>query len=159
MAYHEIAGQLDAAGLKFAVVVSRFNGFFTQQLLKGALDCIVRHGGAEANVTVVWVPGANEIPLVAGQLAARGGADAIIGLGAVIQGATDHADLINAQVSRSLAQVGLTHGIPVINAVICAASLDQAVERSGTKAGNKGWDGALAAIEMAAVFRQLKARK
>jgi len=142
----------------FAIVISRFNGFFTQQLLKGALDCIVRHGGAEANVTVVWVPGANEIPLVAGRLAARGGTDAVIALGAVIQGATDHADLINAQVSRSLAQVGLTHGLPVINAVVCAGNLEQAVERSGAKAGNKGWDGALAAIEMVAVFRQLKAK-
>ena len=159
MAYQEIAGVLDATGMKFAIVVSRFNSFFTQQLLKGALDCIVRHGGAEEQVTVVWVPGANELPLVADRLLARGGADAVIALGAVIQGATDHADLINSQVSRSLAQIGLTHGVPVINAVVCAGSLEQAVERSGTKAGNKGWDGALAAIEMAAVFRQLKSAK
>ena len=156
MAYHEIAGQLDATGLKLAIVVSRFNSFFTQQLLKGALDCHVRHGGSEQNVTVVWVPGANEIPLVAERLASQGGQDAILALGAVIQGATDHADLINAQVSRSLAQIGLTHGIPVLNGVVCAANLEQAIERSGTKAGNKGWDGALAAIEMAAVFKKLQ---
>ena len=156
MAIREITGQLDATGVKFAIVVSRFNGFFTQQLLKGALDCLARHGGSEANITVVWVPGANEIPLVAERLAARGGVAAVIALGAVIQGATDHADLINAQVSRSLAQIGLTHGLPVINAVVCASTLEQAIERSGAKAGNKGWDGALAAIEMAAVCRQLK---
>lgn len=156
MSYKEIAGQLNAAGVKFAIVISRFNSIFTQQLLKGALDCIVRHGGSEENVTVVWVPGANELPLVAAQLAARGHVDAIIALGAVIQGATDHADLINSQVSRSLAQVGLQHGVPVLNAVVCAANLEQAVERSGSKAGNKGWDGALAAIEMAAVFKKLQ---
>lgn len=155
MAYKEVSGQLNAAGMKFGVVVSRFNSFFTQQLLKGALDCIVRHGGSEEQVTVVWVPGANEIPFATEQLAAAGGQDAIIALGAVIQGATDHADLINAQVSRSLAQIGLAHRVPVLNAVVCANNLEQAVERSGSKAGNKGWDGAMAAIEMAGVCRQL----
>ena len=159
MAYKEIAGQLDASGMKVAIVISRFNSFFTQQLLKGALDCLVRHGGSEENVTVVWVPGANEIPQVAEQIATRTSVEAIIALGAVIQGATDHADLINGQVSRSLAQIGLQHGVPVLNAVVCAANLEQAVERSGSKAGNKGWDGALAAIEMAAVYRQLKAQR
>ncbi len=156
MAHKEVSGQLNAAGLKFGIVISRFNSIFTQQLLKGALDCLVRHGGSEEQVTVVWVPGANEIPLAAEQLVARGGLDAIIALGAVIQGATDHADLINAQVSRSLAQIGLAHGVPVLNAVVCANSLEQAVDRAGAKAGNKGWDGALAAIEMADVFRKLK---
>ena len=156
MAYKEVSGQLNAAGLKFGIVVSRFNSIFTQQLLKGALDCLARHGGSEDQVTVVWVPGANEIPLAAEQLAVRGGVDAIIALGAVIQGATDHADLINAQVSRSLGQIGLTHGVPVLNAVVCANSLEQAVERAGAKAGNKGWDGALAAIEMADVFKRLQ---
>ncbi|MEI6212268.1 MAG: 6,7-dimethyl-8-ribityllumazine synthase [bacterium] len=156
MSYKEVSGQLSAAGMKFGIVVSRFNSIFTQQLLKGALDCIVRHGGSEEQVTVVWVPGANELPLVVDQLAALGGQDAIIALGAVIQGATDHADLINAQVSRSLAQTGLSRGVPVLNAVVCANNLEQAVDRSGAKAGNKGWDGALAAIEMASVFKKLK---
>jgi len=156
MAYKEVSGQLSAAGMKFGIVISRFNSFFTQQLLKGALDCIVRHGGSEEQVTVVWVPGANELPLVAEQLAAKGEPDAIIALGAVIHGATDHADLINSQVSRSLAQIGLMHGVPVLNAVVCANNLEQAVERSGSKAGNKGWDGALAAIEMASVFKKLQ---
>ena len=156
MAYKEVSGQLNAAGMKFGIVISRFNSFFTQQLLKGELDCIVRLGGSEEQVTVVWVPGANELPLVAEQLAVRGGLDAIVALGAVIQGATDHADLINAQVSRSLAHVGIAHGVPVLNAVVCANNLEQAIERSGSKAGNKGWDGALAAIEMASVSKKLQ---
>jgi len=159
MSHRELSGQLDAAGVKLAIVVSRFNSFLTQQLLKGALDCYIRHGGSEKDVTVVWVPGANEIPLVVERLAFQGEQDAILALGAVIQGATDHADLINAQVSKSLANVGLTHGLPVLNGVVCATSLEQAIERSGTKSGNKGWDGALAAIEMASVFRQIAAKK
>lgn len=155
MAYQEVAGQLQAAGLRFGVVVSRFNSIFTQQLLKGAVDCIVRHGGSAEQVTVVWVPGANEIPLAADRLAAQGGYHAVIALGVVIQGATDHADLINAQVARALAQISLARSLPVLNAVVCANNLEQAVERAGSKAGNKGWDGALAAIEMASVLKQL----
>lgn len=156
MGYREIAGQLNAADTKFAIVISRFNSFLTAQLLKGAVDCLVRHGGAESAVTVVWVPGANEIPLAVERLAAGGKHAAIIALGAVIQGATPHAELINSQVSRSLAKIGLDHAVPVLNGVICADTIEQAVERSGTKAGNKGWDAALSAIEMVSVFRQLK---
>jgi len=155
MAYHEVNGQLSAADVKIAIAISRFNSLFTAQLLKGAIDCIERHGGRAENVTVVWVPGANELPLVADKLAATGRFQAIIALGAVIRGATPHADLINSQVSRSLAQTALARNIPVINAVVCAESIEQAIERSGTKAGNKGWDGALAAIEMASVYQQL----
>ena len=151
----EIAGKLSAKGLKFAIVISRFNSFFTEQLLKGALDCIERHDGEDAEVTVVRVPGANELPLAVEKLAAAGNVDAIIALGAVIQGATPHAELINAQVARALAQASVKHVMPVINSVVCANSLDQAIERSGTKAGNKGWDGAAAAIEMAAVAKAL----
>ncbi len=151
----EISGNIDAAGLKLAIVVSRFNSFFTEQLLKGALDCIERHNGSDAEVTVIRVPGANELPLVVDKLASSGTVDAVIALGAVIQGATPHADLINAQVARALAQASITHGIPVINSVVCANSLDQAIERSGTKAGNKGWDGAVSAIEMVSVIRAL----
>jgi 6,7-dimethyl-8-ribityllumazine synthase len=156
MGYREISGQLDAADAKFAIVISRFNSFLTAQLLKGAVDCVVRHGGSEAAITVVWVPGANEIPLVVERLAATKKQDAIIALGAVIQGATPHADLINGQVSRSLAKSGMDHGVPVLNGVVCADTIEQAIERSGTKAGNKGWDAALAAIEMVSVYRQLK---
>jgi 6,7-dimethyl-8-ribityllumazine synthase len=159
MAGREITGTLNAAGMPLAIVISRFNSFFTQQLLQGAMDCIVRHGGSAEQVTVVWVPGANELPQAVERLAGRGGHEAIVALGAVVQGATDHADLINSQVSRSLAQIALAHGVPVINAVVCAGSLEQAIERAGTKAGNKGWDGALAAIEMADVFRKLGKKK
>jgi 6,7-dimethyl-8-ribityllumazine synthase len=155
MAHKEIGGQLNATGMAFAVVISRFNNFFTGQLLKGALDCIERHGGKGEQVTVVWVPGANELPLVAEKLAACGKYQAIIALGAVIRGATAHADLINGQVSRSLARTAMAHGLPVINAVVAAENLEQAIERSGTKAGNKGWEGALAAIEMASLYKQL----
>ncbi|MBR0057349.1 MAG: 6,7-dimethyl-8-ribityllumazine synthase [Kiritimatiellae bacterium] len=151
----ELNGTLEAKGIRFAIAVSRFNSFITEQLVKGALDCIVRHGGTEGQVTVARVPGANELPLIADKLAAGGNHDVVIALGAVIRGATPHADLINAQVSKSLAHVALARGVPVINAVICADSIEQAVERAGTKAGNKGWDGAQAAMEMATLFRKL----
>ena len=155
MAYQEFNGQLTAAETSFAIVISRFNSFITEQLLKGALDCIERHGGSRDLVTVARVPGANEIPLVADKLAATGRFNAVIALGAVIRGATPHADLINSQVSKSLAQVAIAHGVPVINSVICADSIEQAVERAGTKAGNKGWDGAQAAMEMATLWKKL----
>ena len=155
MPHREINGNLCADGARFAIVVSRFNSIFTSQLLKGALDAVVRHGGSDENVTVVWVPGANEIPFVANRLAAAKKHDAIIALGAVIQGATSHAEHINSQVSKSLAKIGLDHGVPVINGVISAENIEQAVERSGSKAGNKGYDAACAAIEMAGVFREL----
>ena len=155
MEYKEFNGQLTAAETSFAIVISRFNSFITEQLLKGALDCIERHGGSRDLVTVARVPGANEIPLVADKLAATGKFNAVIALGAVIRGATPHADLINSQVSKSLAQVAIARGVPVINGVICADNIEQAVERAGTKAGNKGWDGAMAAMEMASIYSQL----
>ncbi len=155
MSHREINGNLTAGDAKFAIVISRFNAIFTSQLLKGALDAIVRHGGKEANVTVVWVPGANEIPFAVARLADTKTADAIIALGAVIQGATAHAELINSQVSKSLAKIGLDKNIPVLNGVICAENLEQAIERAGSKAGNKGYDAACAAIEMVNVFREL----
>ncbi|MBP5542601.1 MAG: 6,7-dimethyl-8-ribityllumazine synthase [Kiritimatiellae bacterium] len=155
MSYHELNGTLEAKGVSFAIAVSRFNSFITEQLVKGALDCIARHGGSDEQVTVVRVPGANELPMVADKLAASGKFDVVIALGAVIRGATPHADLINSQVSKSLAQVAIAHGVPVINSVICADSIEQAVERAGTKAGNKGWDGAQAAMEMATLWKKL----
>ena len=126
-----------------------------RQLLGGALDCMKRHGGSEDDVTVVWVPGANEVPLAAEKMARTGQVDAIVALGAVIQGATPHADLINTQVSRSLARISSDQGIPVINGVVCAGTLEQAIERSGTKAGNKGWDAVQAAIEMANLYKEI----
>jgi 6,7-dimethyl-8-ribityllumazine synthase len=155
MAVNEISVTLTAEGLRFGIVVSRFNDFLTKQLLGGAIDCLVRHGAAEDAITVVWVPGANEIPMTAERLAQRGGVDALIGLGAVIQGATPHAQFINGQVSRSLANVASHHKLPVINGVVCADTLEQAIERSGTKAGNKGWSAAQAAIEMANLYKAI----
>jgi 6,7-dimethyl-8-ribityllumazine synthase len=151
----EMSASLVAEGLSFAVVVSRFNDFLTKELVGGAVDCLERHGVDSNAITVVWVPGANELPMVADRLAAAGKVSAVIALGAVVQGATPHADLINSQVSRSLASSAVRHGVPVINGVVCAGTLEQAIERCGTKAGNKGWQAAQAAIEMANLYRQL----
>ncbi len=153
MRVNEISATLDAKGLRTTVVISRFNDFLTKQLLGGAVDCLVRHGASEDDITVVWVPGANEIPLAVTKLADSGRCDAVIALGAVVQGATPHAELINSQVSRSLAKIAVDSGVPVINGVVCANNLEQAIERCGTKAGNKGWGAAQAAIEMANVYK------
>ena len=155
MSIKEVSGKLTAQGLTFGIVVSRFNDFLTKQLLGGAIDCIVRHGCAEEGITVVWVPGANEISLAAQKMAESKKYDALIALGAVVQGATPHADLINSQVSRSIAKIAMDSGIPVINGVVCAQNLEQAIERSGTKAGNKGWSAAQAAIEMANLYVEM----
>jgi len=151
----ETSGQLNAKGLKFGIVVSRFNDLFTGQLLKGALDCLARHGADEKNVEVVWVPGACEQPLALQKLAQAKKHDALIALGTVIQGATSHAGLINAQVARALTQISLASGIPVIDGIVAADNLDQAIERCGSKAGNRGWNAAQTAIEMASLFKQL----
>ncbi len=151
----EIAGQLDATGMKMAIVVSRFNSFFTEQLVKGAADCFVRHGGKDGDLTLVRVPGANEVPQVAQKLAASGKLDAVVALGAVIQGATPHADLINGTVARALSKIALDTGVPVLNGIVCAQNLEQAIERAGTKQGNKGWDAVMAAIETVSVLKAL----
>jgi 6,7-dimethyl-8-ribityllumazine synthase len=152
-----LSGGLIGKGLKIGIVASRFNDFLPKELVGGAVDCLVRHGLSEKDVVLAWVPGANELPLAVQQLALKGGLDAIVAVGAVVQGATPHAELINSQVSRSLAGIGLEKQVPVINAVVCADTLEQAIERCGTKGGNKGWSGALAAIEMANLFRQMGA--
>ncbi len=152
----EVSVNLIATGRRFAIVVSRFNDFLTRQLVDGAVDCLVRHGGDREAVTLVWVPGANELPQAAQLLATSGKVDAIIALGAVVQGATPHADLINNQVSKALSDLAMRTGVPVINGVVCANNLEQAIERCGTKAGNKGWNAAQAAIEMANLFAALK---
>lgn len=149
----EIAGNLTAKGVKLAVVVSRFNSFFTEQLVKGAEDCFVRHGGDADDLTLVRVPGANEIPLVASRLVVTGNYDAVLALGVVIQGATPHADLIEQTVARALSEISLKGGIPVINSVVAAQNLEQAIERAGSKMGNKGWDGVMAALETVAVLQ------
>jgi 6,7-dimethyl-8-ribityllumazine synthase len=156
MSYKELSATLAAEGLKVGVVVSRFNDFLTKELLAGAIDCLVRHGAREGDITVAWVPGSSEAPLVANEMAKAGKFDAILALGAVVDGATAHADLINGQVSRSLAKVAMDTGVPVLNGVVCAHNLEQAIERCGTKAGNKGWQAAQAAIEMANLYKKIR---
>jgi len=153
----EFAGKLNAEGMKVGIVVSRFNDFLTKELLGGAVDCLVRHGASADDLCVAWTPGANETPLVAEKLAATGTLDAVVVVGAVVQGATPHAELINTQISRSLARLASASGMPVINGVVCASTLEQAIERCGTKAGNKGWQAALAAIEMVSLYRTISA--
>jgi len=151
----EYNGNLNAKGLKFGLVISRHNDLFTRQLLSGALDCLSRHGAGEADIAIVWVPGAFEQPLAIQKLAKSGKYNALIALGAVIQGATPHASLINAQVTRALTQISLDSGIPGVDGIVAAENLDQAIERCGSKAGNRGWSAAQSAIEMAALMKQL----
>lgn len=157
MKTREFSGMLQAKELKFGIVISRFNDMFTRQLLRGALDCLERHGADEGSVIVAWVPGAFEIPSALQKLAQSGKFDALIALGVVIQGATPHAGLISSQTARALSQIGLKENVPVIDGIVTADNLDQAIERSGSKAGNRGWNAALSAIEMAALFKQLGA--
>ena len=149
-------GTLDAKGLKFGIVCGRFNDFFVSRLLSGAIDAIVRHGGNAEDVSVAYVPGSYEIPFAVKQMVQRGEFDAVMALGVVIQGATPHASYINSEVAKGLAQIGLESGVPVTYGMITADNLEQAIERSGTKAGNKGVDAALAAIEMANLNKALK---
>ena len=149
----EINGELIAKGLKVGVIVSRFNSFLTEQLVKGAVDAFVRLGGDEKNLVLVRVPGAYELPLVAQKLAQKKGVDAIVALGAVVQGATAHADLINETTARAFNQISLETGVPVLDGVVSAENLEQAVERCGTKQGNKGFAAMQAAIEMANVMK------
>ena len=150
----EINGELIAKGLKVAVVVSRFNSFLTEQLVKGAADAFVRMGGDEKNLTLVRVPGAYEIPVVAQKLAEKG-ADAVVCLGAVVQGATTHASLINGTTSMAFAKISLKTGVPVLDGIVSAENLEQAVERCGTKQGNKGFAAMQSAIEMANVLKKI----
>ncbi len=151
-------GNFDAKGMKFAVVCGRFNEFFVSKLLDGAVDAIVRHGGKADDISVAYVPGSYEIPFAVKKLLERKEYDAVIALGVVIQGATAHAGYINAEVSKCLAQLGLEFGIPVTYGMITAENLEQAIERSGTKAGNKGVDAAVAAIEMANLCKAVKGK-
>lgn len=150
-----IEGNLDASGLRFAIVISRFNEFITSKLLGGALDCLRRNNAAEDDLTAVWVPGAWEIPAATKKLATSGKYDAVICLGAVIKGSTPHFDYVSAEVSKGVAQVGMSTDVPVIFGVITTDSIEQAIERAGTKSGNKGFDAAFSAIEMANLYKQL----
>jgi len=150
-----IEGFLSGESKKFALVVSRFNELISNKLLEGAKDCLVRHETNESDMTVVWVPGSFEIPLVARKLAGSGDFDAVICLGAVIRGATPHFDYVAAEVSKGIALAGMETGVPVIFGIITSDTIEQAIERAGTKAGNKGWDAALTAIEMADLLKKL----
>jgi 6,7-dimethyl-8-ribityllumazine synthase len=149
-------GNLIAKGLKFGIVVGRFNEFISSRLLSGAIDALSRHGANEEDVEVAWVPGAFEIPLVAGKMAKGGKYDAVICLGAVIRGSTPHFDYVASEVSKGIAKVSLDTDLPVIFGVITTDSIEQAIERAGTKSGNKGWDAAVSAIETANLIKNLQ---
>jgi len=148
-------GKLIAEGLNLGIVVARFNEFIGAKLLGGALDAIKRHGGNEENVSIAWAPGSFEIPLVAKRMATSGKYDAVICLGAVIRGSTPHFDLVAGEVAKGIALVSLETNVPVIFGVLSTDTIEQAIERAGTKAGNKGFDAAVAAIEMANLLKQL----
>jgi 6,7-dimethyl-8-ribityllumazine synthase len=150
-----IEGKIVAKGLKFGIVASRFNDFICGKLVEGAMDALKRSGADEKTITVVRVPGAFEIPLVAKKLAQSGDFDAIICLGAVIRGDTPHFEYISAEVSKGIATATLDTGIPIAFGVITSDTLEQAIERAGSKSGNKGWDAAISAIEMANLFKML----
>jgi 6,7-dimethyl-8-ribityllumazine synthase len=154
-----IEGKLNAKGLKFGIVVSRFNDFVCERLLSGALDVLIRNGAEDSDIEVLKVPGAFEIPQTARKMALAKKYDAVICLGAVIRGATPHFDYIAAEVSKGVAMIGLESEIPVSFGVLTTDNLEQAIERAGSKAGNKGWDAALAAIEMANLYKEMKTKK
>lgn len=147
-------GKLIGENQKYAIIVSRFNEFITNKLLSGCLDALNRHNVETENIDIAWVPGAFEMPLIAQKLAAKG-YDAVICLGAVIRGATPHFEYVSAEVTKGIAQVGLNSGIPIIYGVITADNIEQAIERAGTKAGNKGVDAAITAIEMVNLIKEL----
>lgn len=150
-----IEGKLDATGLRFGIVVSRFNEFITNKLLSGAIDTLKRNNADEKNITVAWVPGSFEIPAMAKRLADSNNFDAVICLGAVIRGGTPHFEYVSAEVSKGIAVLSLNSRIPVIYGVITTDNIEQAIERAGTKSGNKGSDAAFSAIEMSNLYKQI----
>ncbi len=150
-----IEGKLNAEGLRFGIAVSRFNEFITHKLLDGALDALRRHGAREDDITVAWVPGSFELPLVALKMAESGKFDAVIALGAVMRGATDHCQYVASQAARGIAQAAMQTGVPVIFGVITPDTLEQAIERAGARLPNRGFDAAMSAIEMANLLREL----
>lgn len=153
---YKIEGNLMANGMKFGIVAARFNEFIVSKLIGGAEDALLRHGAKEEDLTLAWVPGAFEIPTAAKQMALSGKYDAVICLGAVIRGATSHYDYVCNEVSKGIAHVSLETGVPVLFGVVTTENIEQAVERAGTKAGNKGYDAAVSAIEMVDLLRKLK---
>ena len=155
MQIRQIEGVLSATETRFALVVSRFNDFIGQKLVEGAVDCIRRHGGSEEQITIYRCPGAFELPMVAKKVALSGKYDAIITLGAIIRGSTPHFDVIAAEATKGIAQVSLDTGVPIAFGVLTTENIEQAIERAGTKAGNKGFDAAMTAIEMVNLYRQI----
>ncbi|GMK37916.1 6,7-dimethyl-8-ribityllumazine synthase [Paenibacillus sp. CCS19] len=149
-------GHLISQGLKYGIVVGRFNEFITTKLLSGALDALKRHGAEDSEIEIAWVPGAFEIPFAAQKMAESGKYDAVITLGAVIRGSTPHFDFVCNEAAKGVAAIALKTGVPAIFGVLTTDSIEQAVERAGTKAGNKGWESATSAIEMANLTRQLQ---
>jgi len=154
-----VEGKLSAKGMKFGIVVSRFNDFICERLLAGAVDVLLRNGAEDKDIEILKVPGAFEIPQVARKIALTKKYDAIICLGAVIRGATPHFDYIASEVSKGIAMVGMESDVPVAFGVLTTDNLEQAIERAGSKAGNKGWDAALSAIEMANLYREMREKK
>lgn len=150
-----LEGKLTAQGLKFGIVAARFNEFITSKLVSGCEDCLLRHGAEADNITLAWVPGAYEIPMACKKMAESGKYDAVIALGCVIRGATPHFDYVCAEASKGIAQVSMQTGVPVAFGVLTTENIQQAVERAGTKAGNKGVDCAMAAIEMVNLFKEM----
>jgi len=155
--YNIIQGDLTVQDAKFCIVVGRFNEFIGGKLLDGAVDCLLRHGATDSDITVVWVPGAFEIPLTAKKLAQSKKYDAVICLGAVIRGATPHFEYVSNEVAKGIGVVGLATEIPVVFGVLTTDTIEQAIERAGTKAGNKGWDSAITSIEMVNLFKKIGA--
>ena len=154
-----IEGKLDARDRRFAIIVSRFNNLISEQLLHGAMDCFLRHGASEDSIEVYRVPGSFEIPTLAGKIASLQRHDAIICLGALIRGSTPHFDYLSSFVAKSIGDIGVRSGIPTVFGILTTDSIEQAIERAGTKAGNKGWDAALSGIEMANLISGLDANK
>jgi len=151
-----LEGKLAAGGKKFALVASRFNSLITRQLIAGAEDCLVRHGVADDDLTLVWVPGSFEMPLAAGKLAKTGDYDAVVCLGAIIRGETPHFEYVAAEAAKGIAQVALSTGVPIAFGVLTTDNVEQALDRAGVKSGNKGADAAVAAIEMVNLFDAMK---
>ena len=148
-------GSLNGEGRRFGIVVSRFNEFVSLRLLEGAMDCLRRHGTKDGDITIAWVPGAFDIPAVAKRMGDSGGFDAVLCLGAVIRGATPHFDYVAAEVAKGVASAGLHTGVPTVFGVVTADNLEQAIERAGAKAGNRGWDAARAALELADLYAKM----
>ncbi len=151
----KIEGSFSAAGMRVALVAGRFNGFIVEKLVEGAADALVRHGCDHDDIVVVWAPGSFEIPQVARRLAEQGGFDAIVCLGCVIRGATAHFEYVAGEAAKGVAQVAMSASIPVTFGILTTETIEQAIERAGTKAGNKGFDAAMAAIEMASLYREI----